>query len=71
MIAMTRWLNISHAMIGGWLRFKARKRSYVGMKKHGTQRRSACIKWAKIEAGVRELNLGEFHLMDTNGKVLQ
>ena len=26
---------------------------------------------AKIEAGVRELNLGEFHLMDANGKVLQ
>jgi zinc protease len=26
---------------------------------------------AKIEAGVRELNLGEFHLMDTNGKVVQ
>jgi zinc protease len=24
---------------------------------------------AKIEAGVRELNLGEFHLMDTNGTV--
>jgi zinc protease len=24
---------------------------------------------AKIEAGVRELNLGEFHLMDTEGKV--
>jgi len=24
---------------------------------------------AKIEAGVRELNLGEFHLMDTDGKV--
>ena len=23
----------------------------------------------KIEAGVRELNLGEFHLMDTDGKV--
>ncbi len=26
---------------------------------------------ARIEAGVRELNLGEFHLMDANGKVLQ
>jgi zinc protease len=26
---------------------------------------------AKIEAGVRELNLGEFHIMDTNGKVVQ
>ncbi|HLX85921.1 MAG TPA: pitrilysin family protein [Terriglobales bacterium] len=26
---------------------------------------------AKIEAGVRELNLGEFHNMDTNGKVVQ
>ena len=26
---------------------------------------------AKIEAGVRELNYGEFHLMDTDGKVLQ
>jgi zinc protease len=24
---------------------------------------------AKIESGVRELNLGEFHLMDVNGKV--
>jgi zinc protease len=24
---------------------------------------------AKVEAGVRELNLGEFHLMDTNGRV--
>jgi zinc protease len=24
---------------------------------------------AKIEAGVRELNLGEFHVMDANGKV--
>jgi zinc protease len=26
---------------------------------------------AKIEPGVRELNLGEFHLMDTTGKVIQ
>jgi zinc protease len=24
---------------------------------------------AQIEAGVRELNLGEFHLMDADGKV--
>jgi zinc protease len=26
---------------------------------------------AKIEAGVRELNLGEFHLMNTDGKIVQ
>jgi hypothetical protein len=26
---------------------------------------------AKIEAGVRELNLGEFRLMDVDGKIQQ